>query len=262
MSVTGRMQSSRANATTGVNTVDNVERVPRRHTALRRALHHHGEPCWLAHGRLADLLAHHLRPDHGAVLISPGDSFTTTGSAGGPFTPSSKAYTLSNLGGTALNWSAASNQTWLSIFPPNGTLNVGENISVTASLTAAANSLPSGNHSATLTFTNTTSGFTITRGAALSVGRSFYSFNLINPGWTTTGQWGFGTPSGVEGDPTTAKTGTNVYGYNLAGAYTNSMPAYSLTTTALNCSGKEHAASAFGAGWASSPPISIKPACR
>jgi subtilisin-like proprotein convertase family protein len=63
-----------------------------------------------------------------------------------------------------------------------------------------------------------------------------------NPGWTTTGQWGFGVPTGGGSsngakDPTSGATGTNVYGYNLAGDYTNSMPAYTLTSTAFDCSG-------------------------
>jgi subtilisin-like proprotein convertase family protein len=67
------------------------------------------------------------------------------------------------------------------------------------------------------------------------------NFNA-NPGWTTQGQWAFGTPTGGGAstgykDPTSGKTGTNVYGYNLTGDYTNSMPAYSLTSTAFDCTG-------------------------
>jgi subtilisin-like proprotein convertase family protein len=63
-----------------------------------------------------------------------------------------------------------------------------------------------------------------------------------NPGWTTTGQWGFGVPTGGGAsngakDPTSGATGSNVYGYNLAGDYTNSMPAYTLTSTAFDCTG-------------------------
>ena len=63
-----------------------------------------------------------------------------------------------------------------------------------------------------------------------------------NPGWATTGQWGFGVPTGGGAsagakDPTSGATGTNVYGYNLSGDYTNSMPAYTLTSTAFDCTG-------------------------
>jgi hypothetical protein len=59
-----------------------------------------------------------------------------------------------------------------------------------------------------------------------------------NPGWSTTGLWAFGHPTGGGShnrDPNNGHTGTNVYGYNLTGDYTKSMPARYLTTTALNC---------------------------
>jgi murein tripeptide amidase MpaA len=64
-----------------------------------------------------------------------------------------------------------------------------------------------------------------------------YSFPLdTNPGWTTEGQWAWGDPTGSGGDPHVGYTGNNVYGYNLAGQYTNNMPRYYLTTTSLNLS--------------------------
>jgi hypothetical protein len=74
-----------------------------------------------------------------------------------------------------------------------------------------------------------------------------YTWNLngVNaPGWTTEGAWAYGTPAGGGGaygypDPTSGHTGPNVYGYNLSGDYPNSMPAYNLTTTAIDCSGIE-----------------------
>jgi hypothetical protein len=66
-----------------------------------------------------------------------------------------------------------------------------------------------------------------------------YSFLLnSDPGWTTEGQWAFGQPTGGgshDHDPTAGHTGSSVYGYNLAGDYTNNMPARYLTTTAINC---------------------------
>ncbi|MFQ5805464.1 MAG: C25 family cysteine peptidase [Phycisphaerae bacterium] len=68
-----------------------------------------------------------------------------------------------------------------------------------------------------------------------------YSLPLdSDPGWFTEGQWAFGQPTGGgthNRDPSAGHTGENVYGYNLAGDYTNNMPAYHLTTPALDCSG-------------------------
>jgi hypothetical protein len=55
-----------------------------------------------------------------------------------------------------------------------------------------------------------------------------------DPGWTTDGAWAFGVPAGggsFNGDPTSGYTGSNVYGYNLNGDYTNFMSALSLTST-------------------------------
>jgi hypothetical protein len=61
-----------------------------------------------------------------------------------------------------------------------------------------------------------------------------------NPGWTTEGAWAFGTPTGGgtnNGDPTSGHTGSNVYGFNLSGDYTNDLAETNLTTTALDFSG-------------------------
>jgi hypothetical protein len=71
---------------------------------------------------------------------------------------------------------------------------------------------------------------------------AFYQNTLdTNPGWTTQGQWAFGHPTGggsYNHDPTNGHTGTNVYGYNLAGDYANNLGATYLTTTSINCQGQ------------------------
>jgi len=65
-----------------------------------------------------------------------------------------------------------------------------------------------------------------------------HAFPMDNdPGWQSEGQWEFGQPLGMYYDPSSGYTGTNVYGYNLAGHYTDDMPSYWLTTPALNCQG-------------------------
>ena len=75
-----------------------------------------------------------------------------------------------------------------------------------------------------------------------------YSFSFdTNPGWTKTGTWAFGHPTGGGGgaygfpDPTNGATGTNVYGVNLAGDYATGVgAAFNLTTPALNLTGKSN----------------------
>ena len=65
-----------------------------------------------------------------------------------------------------------------------------------------------------------------------------------NPGWTTSGQWAFGHPTGGGGavhgkpDPTNGFTGSNVYGVNLSGDYSTTVGGpYYLTTGTIDCTG-------------------------
>jgi hypothetical protein len=67
-----------------------------------------------------------------------------------------------------------------------------------------------------------------------------YSWPLdVDPGWSVEGQWAFGVPQGGgthNRDPRSGYTGSNVYGYNLFGDYSNNLPLRCLTTTAIDCS--------------------------
>ncbi len=69
-----------------------------------------------------------------------------------------------------------------------------------------------------------------------------YDFPLNDdPGWSTEGDWAWGTPTGGgshDFDPTSGNTGDNVYGYNLFGDYGNDMVSTYLTTTKLVLSGR------------------------
>lgn len=79
-----------------------------------------------------------------------------------------------------------------------------------------------------------------------TINRPIYSNTLdASPGWTTTGQWAFGHPTGQGGtshgnpDPANGYTGGNVYGVNLSGDYsTTAGGPYYLTTSAINCIGQ------------------------
>lgn len=82
-----------------------------------------------------------------------------------------------------------------------------------------------------------------TANVSISVGLPtvIYDFPLdSDPGWSTEGQWAFGVPTGAGShnpDPTSGATGSNVYGYNLSGDYTDSMPRYALTVGPLDLTG-------------------------
>ncbi len=98
------------------------------------------------------------QPGAAALAVSPAGGLSSTGPAGGPFTPSSASYTVTNTGGASVNWTAAATQGWVSLSSAGGTLAAGGSSTVTVSINAGAGSLGAGIYSDTVTFTNTTNG--------------------------------------------------------------------------------------------------------
>jgi hypothetical protein len=86
--------------------------------------------------------------------IVPGVGFAASGPAGGPFSPSSQNFFLTNSSASPLTWSLVNTSAWLNASTTSGTLAVGATNSVTVSLTAAANSLAVGTYAAIVTLTN------------------------------------------------------------------------------------------------------------
>ena len=105
----------------------------------------------------------------GALSVSSG-SLSSSGTAGGPFSPVSQSFTLSNTGGQSINWTAAETLSWVTLSSTGGSLAVGANTTVTVSINNNANSLAAGSYSGTVTFTNTTNGTgNATRSVSLAV---------------------------------------------------------------------------------------------
>ncbi|MFP6582803.1 MAG: M6 family metalloprotease domain-containing protein [Candidatus Hydrogenedentota bacterium] len=176
--------------------------------------------------------------DFGDDFRLQGDRFVeSAGSAGGPFTPASSAYTLSNAGVASLSWQATVDVPWFAASSSGGTISAGGNEAVNLNLTAAANSLGSGVHQGTATFKNLGSLYEHVINVELSITEDLYFFNLnTDPGWTREDAWYFGAPNGTGsngGDPNSAYTGTNTYGFAF-GDYANNLPERRLTTTPLN----------------------------
>ncbi|MBU0641071.1 MAG: hypothetical protein KKB50_19605 [Planctomycetes bacterium] len=188
-------------------------------------------------------------PDTEAGLsVSPSCSFASEGPKGGPFAPESKVYQLTNRADYAIDFEVTHDgAAWVTLsgdlsgtLPPSGTANV------TVTINSNANLLNQGSYFDTVFFTNTTDHVgDALRAVELTVGVPTLQIGWdldTNPGWTTTGQWAWGHPTGGGGeygypDPTGGHTGSNVYGYNLSGDYTNNMPEYNLTTAAIDCTG-------------------------
>ncbi|MEA3208287.1 MAG: large repetitive protein [Chthoniobacter sp.] len=181
-------------------------------------------------------------PDN--LVVTPAAPFAATGPVGGPFTPGTQVYTLRNNGAAAISWTASKSQNWLTLSATSGTLAAGATINVTATLNASA--LSAGSYADTVAFYNPASGANLVRSVSLTVSppRVYYYALDTDPGWTRTGQWAFGHPTGLGGtyygypDPANGATGTNVLGVNLTGDYsTTAGGPYYVTTAALNLTG-------------------------
>ena len=119
---------------------------------------------------------------------SPADDWVVSGWAGGPFTPTSRTYAVTNAGSVAIPWSVAGHPDWITASPASGTLAPHSGASVTCTLNANAYALPSGNYSGSLAFSNQTSGLTLQRSVLLSAtGPLCDAVDRCNLIWTTGG---------------------------------------------------------------------------
>ena len=99
-------------------------------------------------------------PTPGILSVTPSENFSVSGNQGGPFSPVSKMYTLTNTGGSSINWSASKAQSWVSLSKTSGTLAPNGTDTVTVSINNGANSLTSSTsaYSDSVSFSNTTNG--------------------------------------------------------------------------------------------------------
>jgi len=97
-------------------------------------------------------------PIPGSLSVSPSGGLSSSGLQGGPFSPASQSYTLSNPGGSPIGWTASKTQPWVTLSNTGGTLAAGASATVTVSINSGANSLAAGLYSDTVSFTNTSNG--------------------------------------------------------------------------------------------------------
>ena len=151
----------------------------------------------------------------GWLSVTPGDGLNSSGAQGGPFSPSSKSYTLQNTGGTTINWSVTKGANWLDLSSPtSGALNPSTSQLVTVSINANANSLIQGSYNDTIIFINTTNhSGDANRGVSLKV-NALPNFTIS--GTVTSGGNGLANVvmNGLAGNPVT----------NASGAYSASVP--------------------------------------
>jgi hypothetical protein len=138
------------------------------------------------------------------VQAIPAAGFTAVGPVGGPFSPASEAFLLTNDDSSSHAWSLINTSSWLSVSTTNGTLAAGSANSVSASLAAAAGNLAPGIYTASLLLTNHGAGvmalaFTLSVGQSIVQNGGFETGNFTD--WTFSGDTvvGYDIYDAVEG---------------------------------------------------------------
>ena len=91
----------------------------------------------------------------GTLAVSAG-LLASSGAAGGPFTPATFSYILTNTGAASIQWGATAAVSWLAISASGGSLAPGASTQVTVTLTDAAGVLGAGYYTDGLRFSNLT----------------------------------------------------------------------------------------------------------
>ena len=111
-----------------------------------------------------------ITPGPATLSVLPLGGLASSGYAGGPFSPSTTSYTLTNIGALPLSWTAGNTQPWITLDNMGGTLAPGDSATVTVSINIVADSLLPGTYSDTVTFTNSTNGIgNTTRSVSLTI---------------------------------------------------------------------------------------------
>ncbi len=120
------------------------------------------------------------------LKVEPLEGFTSLGNEGGPFTPLSKTYTLTNTGPNSIDW-AIDSPDWLNVKPNSGTLQPSNTNMVVVFINKLANDLDSNIYTSEIIFHNLTSGVDQSYKATLEVlpaGLVFYDYfptTTLNP---------------------------------------------------------------------------------
>lgn len=125
----------------------------------------------------------------GTLVVLPSGGLVSSGAMGGPFSPASIVYTLTNSGGSSLNWTASKGESWVSLSATSGTLAAGASTTLTVSLNAEANALAAGDYSDIISFANVTAGNENTNRTIsfLVTSATLYPVTLLNPAQTEGG---------------------------------------------------------------------------
>ena len=125
----------------------------------------------------------------GRLTVTDSGGLAAAGALGGPFTPASKTYSLSNTGGQAILWSVTAVNNWLSLSARAGSLQPGDSISVTVAFNARASQLSAGLYTDTVSFFEIVNGLGDTsRPVQLAINQTIGSLSVVeNDGFSSSG---------------------------------------------------------------------------
>lgn len=129
--------------------------------------------------------------------------FTAVGACGGPFSPATTLFALTNTSGANLTWSMINTSAWINIFPSASTLGINAGTVVNFSLAPAANRLAAGIYAANILFTNLTSNAAMIIPFQLQIGQQIVAnggFELGPVGNNALG-WGITDSYSGSGNP-------------------------------------------------------------
>ncbi len=185
--------------------------------------------------------------------VTPTNAFTSSGNeGGGPFSPSSQVYTLTNTDTIPLFWSVTKTSSWLTVstLATNLTLGAGAGTNITATINSSANSLFAGTYVDTINFSNTATSVSFSRGVTLTVNAAppsasftgspttgtnslVVTFSDTSTGSITNRFWDFGdsSPTNVTTNSVTHTYAGGIYTVTLIasgplGVSTNTKPNY------------------------------------
>ncbi len=106
----------------------------------------------------------------GTLSISPSSDFASSGNVGGPFSPASASYMLTNAGASAVNWEVTESPSWIVVSPAtSGTIGAGSSQEMTLALAGDTAAFEAGSYSGYITFKNMTTSQGIRIRATLQV---------------------------------------------------------------------------------------------
>jgi murein DD-endopeptidase MepM/ murein hydrolase activator NlpD len=168
----------------------------------------------------------------GVLSVSPTSTWSISGPQGGPFSSTSRIYTLSNTGASPLGWGVAESASWLHTSgATSGTLQPGASTTATFEIGTHAGQLPPGTHNTMLKFFNHTAGVEVTRTARIvveAIPEPLPVTELVvngtftyRTGWSTAGDawiWNGSSESAYRSAPGYAALGVDANGYHKNGA--------------------------------------------